>query len=71
MTKTFCDGCGAALGVGAGHPAAALTGDRASHMGGGGMPSGRFHLCGDCGSYAFRALRERREARTLKPGGTT
>ena len=71
MNRIFCNGCDIELYTGA-PPRAALTGEcalvgeRANGMGGGGMPDGQFHLCEDCGSFAFEALRERREDLAVK-----
>lgn len=66
MTKTFCDGCGAELGVGRNRPPAAVTGETcttAPYP----LPSGsRFHLCGRCAEAALAALRAH-----VTPGGTT
>lgn len=56
-----CDGiCGRELGdrVGTGLPRVELSGSRAEFTTGAyGLPTGEFHLCGDCGRRAFNALR--------------
>jgi hypothetical protein len=59
MDKIFCDGCGDDLTG----RSPALTGERTNGLAGGGMPHGTFHLCTDCGQYAFAALAKRQAAK--------
>lgn len=51
-TKICCDGCGCDLSKGLGPE---VTGERRVMSGGGGLPSGEFHLCMVCSVVAFHA----------------
>jgi hypothetical protein len=57
MNRTFCNGCGREFGIVAFDRVPALTGERSNGSAGGGVPSGTFHLCIDCGRIAFAALK--------------
>lgn len=50
-TKIICDGCDAPLD----ERDVVLEGQRANGLGGGGLPSGDFHLCLACSTVAFHA----------------
>lgn len=63
MIRIFCNGpCGRELasnapGGSAHKPTVCLQLERVDGLGGGGIPSGKAHLCCDCAMKAFRALK--------------
>lgn len=63
MIQIACDGCKRLLST----PEVELSGSRLEFHAGAGMPSAEFHLCADCGSFAFRALTDRRMRRDNDP----
>lgn len=50
--RTICDGCERTLR----DVEIEVTAERQPMVGGGGIPSGRFHLCRDCARTAFAAI---------------